>query len=245
MDLHKDTHTAVMVNCWNEKLDVIVIENKPSEFNKLAKRVNKMAVKLGLPLDAEAILIIEVDGPQILLDRQAQEIAKLCQDCGAREIKIAETEEERESIWAARRSVSAAVVQIKPTKISEDISVPRMAIPRMVRRLKEIASRYNLELVIFGHAGDGNLHPNILCDQTDAEEMQRVEKVKAMEGNNGFNALTEKYEDLYDAGIVDPAKVTRSALQNAASIAAMLLSTECLIADKPEDEEEGKAKPRM
>jgi acetyl-CoA carboxylase alpha subunit len=50
MDLHKDTHTAVMVNCWNEKLDVIVIENKPSGFNKLAKRVNKMAVKLGLPL---------------------------------------------------------------------------------------------------------------------------------------------------------------------------------------------------
>lgn len=132
--------------------------------------------QMGLPLDAEAILIIEVDGPQILLDSQAQEIAKLCQDCGAREIKIAETEEERESIWAARRSVSAAVVQIKPTKISEDISVPRMAIPRMVRRLKEIASRYNLELVIFGHAGDGNLHPNILCDQTDAEEMQRVEK---------------------------------------------------------------------
>lgn len=72
-----------------------------------------------------------------------------------------------------------------------------------------------------------------------------VEKVKALEGNNGFNALTEKYEDLFAAGIIDPAKVTRSALQNAASIAAMLLSTECLIADKPDDEEQEKAAPKM
>ncbi|CEO88230.1 MAG TPA: chaperonin GroEL [Syntrophaceticus sp.] len=85
----------------------------------------------------------------------------------------------------------------------------------------------------------------MIADNAGFEGSVVVEKVKAMEGNNGFNALTEKYEDLYDAGIVDPAKVTRSALQNAASIAAMLLSTECLIADKPEDEEEGKAKPRM
>jgi glycolate oxidase len=131
---------------------------------------------MGLPLDAGAILIIEVDGPRVLLDSQAREVAQVCSDCGAREIKIAETEEEREGIWAARRAVSAAVVQIKPTKISEDISVPRMAIPEMVRRLKEIASRHNLDLVIFGHAGDGNLHPNILCDRTDREEMERVEK---------------------------------------------------------------------
>jgi glycolate oxidase len=131
---------------------------------------------MGLPLDAEAILIIEVDGPRVLLDDQAMEIADLCRSNGAREVKIADTEEEREEIWAARRSVSAAVVQIKPTKISEDISVPRSAIPETVRRLKEIASRYDLNLVIFGHAGDGNLHPNILCDKNDPDEMKRVEK---------------------------------------------------------------------
>lgn len=131
---------------------------------------------LGLPLDAEAILIIEVDGPRILIDDQAEVIAALCRANGAREVKVAETEEERERIWASRRAVSAAVVQIKPTKISEDISVPRSAIPGMVRRLKEIASHYQLDLVIFGHAGDGNLHPNILCDKNDPEEMERVEK---------------------------------------------------------------------
>ncbi|MDH7576784.1 MAG: FAD-linked oxidase C-terminal domain-containing protein [Bacillota bacterium] len=133
-------------------------------------------LRIGLPLDAEAILIIEVDGPADLVKKQTSQVAEICQSGGAREIKIAENEKEREEIWAARRAVSAAVVQIKPTKISEDIAVPRSQIPNMVRRLKEIASRYNLNLVIFGHAGDGNLHPNILCDQNDPEEMGRVEK---------------------------------------------------------------------
>lgn len=132
--------------------------------------------KMGLPLDAEAILIIEVDGPKDLVEKQVTEIAELCRTNGAREVKVAEDEKSREEIWAARRAVSAAVVQIKPTKISEDISVPRSQIPKIVRRLKEIASRYRLDLVIFGHAGDGNLHPNILCDKNDPDEMERVEK---------------------------------------------------------------------
>lgn len=132
--------------------------------------------KMGLPIDAEAILIIEVDGPKDLVEKQAIEIAELCRSNGAREVRIAEDEKSREEIWAARRAVSAAVVQIKPTKISEDVSVPRSQIPNMVRRLKEIASRYRLDLVIFGHAGDGNLHPNILCDKNDPDEMERVEK---------------------------------------------------------------------
>ncbi|NPV28184.1 MAG: FAD-binding protein [Firmicutes bacterium] len=133
-------------------------------------------LQIGLPLDAEAILIIEVDGPADLVKKQTEQVAELCRASGAREIKIARNEKEREEIWAARRAVSAAVVQIKPTKISEDIAVPRSQIPQMIRRLKEIASRYQLNLVIFGHAGDGNLHPNILCDQNDPEEMERVEK---------------------------------------------------------------------
>jgi len=72
-----------------------------------------------------------------------------------------------------------------------------------------------------------------------------VEKVKTLEPDVGFNALTEKYDNMFEAGIVDPAKVTRSALQNAASIAAMLLTTECLIADKPEEEGEKGGMPRM
>jgi glycolate oxidase len=134
---------------------------------------------MGLPLDAEAILIMEVDGPAEIVEKQALQVAELCRQNGAREVKIAADERDREEIWRARRAVSAAVVQIKPTKVSEDIAVPRSQIPQMVRRLKEIAAKYNLNLVIFGHAGDGNLHPNILCDQNDAEEMERVEQAIA------------------------------------------------------------------
>jgi glycolate oxidase len=136
-------------------------------------------LKLGLPLDAGAILIIEVDGPAQLVDQQARQIAELCRENGVREVKVAEDEKEREEIWRARRAVSAAVVQIKPTKISEDIAVPRSQIPNMVKRLKAIAQKYSLNLVIFGHAGDGNLHPNILCDKNDPDEMERVEKAIA------------------------------------------------------------------
>ena len=131
---------------------------------------------LGLPLDAGAILIIEVDGSRKLIEEQAGQVVDLCREGGASEVRIAANDQERNEIWAARRAVSAAVVQIKPTKISEDVSVPRSQIPTMARRLKEIAARYNLNLVIFGHAGDGNLHPNILCDKKDHEEMERVEK---------------------------------------------------------------------
>jgi glycolate oxidase len=131
---------------------------------------------LGLPVDAGAILIIEVDGTPELIEGQSGQIVDLCREAGAREVRVAAGEKERDEIWAARRAVSAAVVQIKPTKISEDISVPRSQIPNMVRKLREIAARYDLDLVIFGHAGDGNLHPNILCDQRDQEEMERVEK---------------------------------------------------------------------
>jgi glycolate oxidase len=131
---------------------------------------------LGLPVDAGAILIIEVDGVRELVEGQSGQIVELCHEGGAREVRVAANEQERDEIWAARRAVSAAVVQIKPTKISEDISVPRSQIPNMVRKLREIADRYGLDLVIFGHAGDGNLHPNILCDQRDSEEMGRVEK---------------------------------------------------------------------
>ncbi len=131
---------------------------------------------LGLPLDAGAILIIEVDGTPELIEAQSGQIVDLCREGGAREVRVAASEQEREDIWAARRAVSAAVVQIKPTKISEDVSVPRSQIPNMARKLREIADRYGLNMVIFGHAGDGNLHPNILCDQRDREEMERVEK---------------------------------------------------------------------
>lgn len=131
---------------------------------------------LGLPRDAEAILLIEVDGDKEIVEKQAPIIARICEENGASEVKVAKDDIEAEELWVARRAVSAAVVQLNPTKISEDATVPRTNIPEMIRRLKQIGKKYNLPMAIYGHAGDGNLHPNILTNLRDHEEMERVEK---------------------------------------------------------------------
>ncbi|MDK2822622.1 MAG: glycolate oxidase [Clostridia bacterium] len=132
--------------------------------------------KLGLPLDAEAILLMEVDGSDAQTTEEINIIQNICKKNNCRRIEVASTFEEREKLWKARRAVSSAIVQLKPTKISEDATVPRSKIPEMIRRLREIATKYNLNLPVFGHAGDGNLHPNIIADKSDKEEMERVEK---------------------------------------------------------------------
>lgn len=137
-------------------------------------RVVEAYLHLGLPLDAEALLLIEVDGSQAEVERQAAAITRLCREMGARSVTAARTPEDAADLWKARKSISSAVARIKPSKVSEDATVPRSQIPAMVRRLKEIGREYGVDLVVFGHAGDGNLHPNIMCDQNDAEEMDRV-----------------------------------------------------------------------
>jgi glycolate oxidase len=131
---------------------------------------------LGLPIDVEAILLIEVDGHPDALKSEILKVGEKCIESGAREVKAAKDKEEEEELWKARKLVSPAIVKIKPTKISEDATVPRSKIPEMFRRLKTIKEKYNIHLVVFGHAGDGNLHPNIIADQRDTEEMLRVEK---------------------------------------------------------------------
>ncbi|UTR11939.1 FAD-binding protein [Evansella sp. LMS18] len=131
---------------------------------------------LGLPTDIEAILLIELDGHPVAILEEREQVEKVCREVGARDIKVARDEKEAQELWKARKLVSPAIVRIKPTKISEDATVPRSKIPEMFQRLKEIKEKYSVDLVVFGHAGDGNLHPNIIADKRDKEEMKRVEK---------------------------------------------------------------------
>lgn len=133
------------------------------------------ALHLGLPRDAEAILIIETDGDEADATRDMQVVARICREGGASEVRVAKTAAESAELWRARRSISGSLGRKRPNKLGEDISVPRSAIPEMIARIKEISARRNLPIVIFGHAGDGNLHPNILFDKRDEEEWQRVE----------------------------------------------------------------------
>lgn len=134
---------------------------------------------LGLPVNAEAIILIELDGNPLALKDEVKQAAELCHSVGASEVRIPQNEDEKAEIWKARKLVSPAIVRIKPTKISEDATVPRSKIPQMCQRLQEIRDKYNVHLVVFGHAGDGNLHPNIICDKNDKEEMRRVEQAVA------------------------------------------------------------------
>ncbi|PZE21403.1 FAD-binding oxidoreductase [Paenibacillus xerothermodurans] len=133
----------------------------------------------GLPIDAEAMILIELDGHPAAVSDEAEQVSKVCSEVGAREVRVPETKAEMEEVWQARKLVSPAIARIKPTKISEDATVPRSQIPEMCRRLQEIKKKYNVHLVVFGHAGDGNLHPNIVADKSDKEEMGRVEQAVA------------------------------------------------------------------
>ncbi len=164
---------------------------------------------LGLPTDAAAILIIETDGSdeQTVL-REMETVARVARECGATDVRVAKTEAERNELWRGRRSVSPSLARRRPNKLGEDISVPRSAIPEAIRRIKAISAKYNLPIVVFGHAGDGNLHPNILFDKRDPDEWHRVEQVSAeifgmavelggtLTGEHGVGVLKQPYLEL-------------------------------------------------
>ena len=134
------------------------------------------AMHLGLPLDVEASLIVETDGSdEQTVIREIETVGRVCGENGARSVKVATSEAERASLWKARRSISPSLARKAPNKLGEDITVPRSAIPEVVQRLREISAKYGLPIVIFGHAGDGNLHPNILFDKRRKEEWEKVE----------------------------------------------------------------------
>jgi len=131
---------------------------------------------IGLPTNAEAILLIELDGHEEAIKKEMEQVGQIMREIGARETILAQTQKEADELWQARKLVSPAIAKVKSTKVSEDATVPRSKIPDMINRLKQIKEKYDVHMVVFGHAGDGNLHPNIICDQRDTEEMIRVEQ---------------------------------------------------------------------
>jgi len=124
---------------------------------------------VGLPKDAEALLLIELDGHPATITKEAEKIVDICQQLGA-EIKKAEDEDARNQLWASRRAISPALYQIRPTKINEDIVVPRNMVTEMLKRLRKLSEESGIKIVNFGHAGDGNIHVNIMVDKADNEE---------------------------------------------------------------------------
>jgi glycolate oxidase len=111
------------------------------------------------------------------VSREIDAIADICLETGASQVDVARNEEERAELWRARRSVSPSLARKAPNKLGEDITVPRSVIPEAIHRIKAISAEYGLPIVVFGHAGDGNLHPNILFDRRDPAQWEKVEQM--------------------------------------------------------------------
>ena len=126
--------------------------------------------------DAEALLLIEVDGEGALVEAQGKRIEDFCKKRGAVEVERAETSEEAEKLWQARRSAFGAVARLRPNCIVEDATVPVKGLPEIIRKIVELAGKYQLKIGVLAHAGDGNLHPIVMTDLRDREEMARVDK---------------------------------------------------------------------
>jgi glycolate oxidase len=118
----------------------------------------------GYPLDAEAVLIVELDGLRDDMARQMAEITAICNRNKAREVRVAQTAADRDRLWAGRRGAFGAVGRIRPAYLVNDGTVPRTALPTVLSKVKEISQRYQLPIGNVFHAGDGNLHPLILFD---------------------------------------------------------------------------------
>jgi glycolate oxidase len=131
---------------------------------------------LGLPLEAEAIILFELDGIPAAVERETEGVINICQREGAMEARAAYDATEAENFWTARRAGFSAVFGSSPTVLAEDVTVPPSRLPEMIGKIQKIAAKYDLTIVILGHAGDGNLHPSILTDEQNTEHYGRAEK---------------------------------------------------------------------
>ncbi|WP_456435463.1 FAD-binding oxidoreductase [Thermovibrio ammonificans] len=177
--------------------------------------------KIGLPTYAEGLLIIEVDGYEAVVDELISRAVEVCKAAGAEEIKTAATKQEREALWMARRAVSPAIVQLKPKKINEDVVVPRSRIPELIKNVYRIADKYNLMVVNFGHAGDGNIHVNFMYEPHEADRVEQAvrevfELTVALEGSisgeHGIGWMKKEFLPLEVGPALEKMKAVKRAL---------------------------------
>ncbi len=146
--------------------------------NWVINRIEEM-MPMGLPKDADAVLLFEADGIPEAVEKEISQILEITKQYGARDVRVAKDQAEADGYWTARRAGFAAVYGKAPTVMAEDVAVPRGQIPNLIRRCKELAKKYNVEIMVLGHAGDGNLHPSVLTDQKNPEHYERA--LKAMD----------------------------------------------------------------
>jgi glycolate oxidase len=132
--------------------------------------------KIGLPLNCEALLLIETDGHPAVVAEEAAQMEAKCREAGCLEVIVAKDDAEATKLASARRAAFSALARVSPTTILEDATVPRSELGKMIRFVEQVAKKYNLRVGTFGHMGDGNLHPTFLTDERNKDEMHRVEE---------------------------------------------------------------------
>ncbi|MCS6977882.1 MAG: FAD-binding protein [Gemmatales bacterium] len=143
-------------------------------MDQLILQAVEAAFHFGFPLDAGAVLIMEVDGLEAGLDEEAERIAAIARRNGAREVRRAANEAERQLLWKCRKQAFGAVGRLAPSYCTQDGVVPRTKLPHILREIQRIGERYGLRIANVFHAGDGNIHPIILFDERDADQVRRV-----------------------------------------------------------------------
>lgn len=139
-------------------------------------RMVEESVHAGFPVDADAVLLIELEGVKEQVDAQLAQIDAVCKACGAREVRFAKTEEERARLWAGRKNAFGAVGRVSPTYYVQDGVVPRTRIADTLAYIHEVSEKYDLTIGNIFHAGDGNMHPLILFDPRKPEELERTKQ---------------------------------------------------------------------
>ncbi|MBT8395690.1 MAG: FAD-binding protein [Gemmatimonadetes bacterium] len=172
------------------------------------KAVEASIFAAGYPTDAGAALVVEFDGVEAGLALEAEEAERFCRAAGAREVRRAESSEERVALWKGRKKAFGTMGRLAPDLLVQDATVPRTRLPEVLSRIAEIAERYQLQVANVFHAGDGNLHPNIVFDRRDAEETRKVEAASkeimgvcvdaggTITGEHGVGADKQKYMPL-------------------------------------------------
>ncbi|MCC6442806.1 MAG: FAD-binding protein [Armatimonadetes bacterium] len=142
-------------------------------------RAVEAAFHFGFPQDAGAVLIIELDGLAAGMEEDSQRVLEVCRSCRARETRVARDDAERTALWASRKKAFGAIGRLSPSYCTQDGVVPRTKLPDILRKTRAIGEKYNIEIANVFHAGDGNIHPILLFDERDREQMRRVLQASA------------------------------------------------------------------
>lgn len=165
--------------CVGRVISAGIIPGGMEMMDKLAIEASENFAQCGYPLDVEALLIVELDGPAGEVDDHIRVVSEIARACGATTLRVSASEEERDAFWAGRKAAFPATGQISPDYYCMDGTIPRKQLPRVLKRLSELSSHYGLKVANVFHAGDGNLHPLILYDANIPGDLDKAERFGA------------------------------------------------------------------